>query len=85
MRLSRWVRRVLARVLCNESLPTARDAALRVLVPLRCVKARRRDLERLPDTQKVDCVSVNLAPFKAAVDMLLQVRDGSPGGFMRAC
>ena len=37
------------------------------------LKVKRRDSEKLPDFQKVDCVSVSLAPFKAAVEDQLQV------------
>jgi dynein heavy chain 2, cytosolic len=36
------------------------------------LKARRREADRLPDFQKVDCVSVNLAPFKAGLDAVFQ-------------
>ena len=36
------------------------------------LQARRKDSEKLPDFQKVDCVSVSFAPFKAAVEDQLQ-------------
>jgi dynein heavy chain 2 len=32
------------------------------------LKAKRKEAEKLPATEKVDCITVNLAPFKAAVD-----------------
>lgn len=32
------------------------------------LRARRREADRLPDVQRVDCVTVNLAPFKAGLD-----------------
>jgi hypothetical protein len=35
-------------------------------------QTRRKDSEKLPDFQKVDCVSVSFAPFKAAVEDQLQ-------------
>ena len=40
------------------------------------LKVRRKESEKLPDFQKVDCVSVSFAPFKAAVEDQLQVRMG---------
>ena len=37
-------------------------------LPLQVLKAKRKEAEKLPATEKVDCITVNLAPFKAAVD-----------------
>lgn len=37
------------------------------------MQARRREADKLPDMQKVDCITVNLVPFKTAIDMLFQV------------
>lgn len=37
------------------------------------LKVKRRDSEKLPDFQKVDCVNVSLAPFKSSVEDQLQV------------
>ena len=36
--------------------------------PPQVLKAKRKEAEKLPATEKVDCITVNLAPFKAAVD-----------------
>ncbi len=38
------------------------------------LKLRRKESEKLPDFQKVDCVSVSFAPFKASVEDQMQVR-----------
>lgn len=32
------------------------------------LKQKRRDLKKLPDSMKVDCISVNIVPFKAGVE-----------------
>lgn len=60
------------------------DAALEALVAalavgsaswghaLSSLRAKRKELERLPDSQAVDCVSVALGPLKAGVDDHLQ-------------
>ena len=37
-------------------------------LPPQVLKAKRKEAEKLPATEKVDCITVNLAPFKAAVD-----------------
>jgi hypothetical protein len=37
------------------------------------LKLRRRESEKLPDFQKVDCITVSFAPFKAAVEDQMQV------------
>ncbi len=47
------------------------------------LKVKRRDSEKLPDFQKVDCVTVSLVPFKSSVEDQMQ----ACGGFalMLAC
>jgi len=32
------------------------------------LKQKRKELKKLPDSQKVDCITVNLVPFKAGVE-----------------
>jgi len=32
------------------------------------LRQKRRELKKLPDSQKVDCITVNLVPFKGGVD-----------------
>ena len=32
------------------------------------LKQKRKELKKLPDSQKVDCINVNLVPFKAGVE-----------------
>jgi hypothetical protein len=51
--------------ICGPTYRYLRVAALQL---------RRKEAEKLPDFQKVDCVSVSFAPFKAAVEDQLQVR-----------
>jgi hypothetical protein len=32
------------------------------------LKTKRKELKKLPDSQKVDCITVNLVPFKGGVE-----------------
>ena len=32
------------------------------------LKVKRRELKKLPDSVKVDCINVNLVPFKAGIE-----------------
>lgn len=32
------------------------------------LKGKRKELKKLPDSQKVDCINVNLVPFKGGVE-----------------
>ena len=32
------------------------------------LKQKRKELKKLPDSQKVDCITVNLVPFKSGVE-----------------
>ena len=32
------------------------------------LKTKRKELKKLPDSQKVDCINVNLVPFKAGIE-----------------
>ena len=32
------------------------------------LKSKRKELKKLPDSQKVDCITVNLIPFKGGVE-----------------
>jgi hypothetical protein len=32
------------------------------------LKAKRKELKKLPDSVKVDCINVNLVPFKGGVE-----------------
>ena len=32
------------------------------------MKQKRKDLKKLPDSSKVDCITVNLVPFKAGIE-----------------
>lgn len=36
------------------------------------IRHKRKELEKLPDYQKIDCFNVNIAPFKASASDLLQ-------------
>ena len=38
----------------------------------RAVKAKGREVEKLPSTIKIDCVTVNTTPTKNAIDDMLQ-------------
>ncbi|CAM9821025.1 unnamed protein product, partial [Laminaria digitata] len=38
----------------------------------KAVKAKRREAEKLPETFKVDCITVSLFPFKASIEDQLQ-------------
>lgn len=35
------------------------------------IRHKRKELEKLPDYQKIDCFNVNIAPFKASASDLL--------------
>lgn len=32
------------------------------------IKQKRRELKKLPDSQKVDCININLIPFKGGIE-----------------
>jgi dynein heavy chain 2 len=36
------------------------------------LRTKRKELKKLPDTTKLDCISVNLVPFKSGVDALFK-------------
>ena len=36
------------------------------------LRQKRRELKKLPDSTKVDCVTVNLVPFKSGIDSLFR-------------
>ena len=36
------------------------------------LKQKRKELKKLPDSQKVDCINVNLVPFKAGVEEIFK-------------
>ncbi len=38
----------------------------------KALRAKRKDIERLPDQEKIDCCSVSLLPFKGFLEDLLQ-------------
>lgn len=39
---------------------------------LEMLKVKRRELKKLPDVKKVDCITVNLVPFKSGIDSLFR-------------
>lgn len=39
---------------------------------LEMLKGKRRELKKLPDQKKVDCITVNLVPFKSGIDSLFR-------------
>lgn len=39
---------------------------------LEMLKGKRRELKKLPDQKKVDCLTVNLVPFKSGIDSLFR-------------
>jgi hypothetical protein len=58
---------------CVTHLPSTAPTPLFTLTHMVApLQTRRKDSEKLPDFQKVDCVSVSFAPFKAAVEDQLQ-------------
>jgi dynein heavy chain 2 len=36
------------------------------------LKSKRRELDKITDLQRIDCITVHLGPFKAAIDMTIQ-------------
>jgi hypothetical protein len=34
------------------------------------LKQKRRDLKKIPDSHKVDCINVNLITFKGSIDKI---------------
>jgi hypothetical protein len=36
------------------------------------LRQKRKELKKLPDSFKVDCININIVPFKAGVDELFR-------------
>ena len=59
---------------CSEITINALNNFLSLMIVLfKCLKERRKRADKeLPDTQKFDCVTVSLPPFKSALEDLMQ-------------
>ena len=36
------------------------------------LRQKRKELKKLPDSFKIDCISINIVPFKAGIDELFR-------------
>ena len=69
-RYAGWVR--LGQIDLDHFIETRVSASDDYVINFKALKAKRKEIEKLPDQEKIDCCTVSLIPFKGFLEDLLQ-------------